>query len=80
MVEDCDVGIDRIREEFGAELANVVWHVTGISTKADDNRQTRVAIDRAHYSKGCVRAQTVKEPALGFNRAPTSRSLGQDNS
>lgn len=60
VVEDCDVGIDRIREEFGEDLADVVWHVTGISTTADGNRQTRVAIDRAHYAKGCARAQTVK--------------------
>lgn len=60
VVEDCDIGLDRIRDEFGEELASVVWHVTGISTKADGNRAARVAIDRAHYAKGCHRAQTVK--------------------
>lgn len=60
VVEDCDVSIARIRDEFGPDTAQVVWHLTGISTKADGNRKTRVAIDRGHYAKGCARAQTVK--------------------
>lgn len=60
VVEDCDVSVERIRDEFGADTAQVVWHLTGISTKADGNRKTRVAIDRGHYAKGCARAQTVK--------------------
>lgn len=60
VVEDCDVTLDQIREAFGPDLAEVVRFVTNISTKEDGNRRRRKAIDRAHFAKGCARAQNVK--------------------
>lgn len=60
VVEDCGVTLEQIRDTFGHELADVVRFVTDISTKADGKRRRRKAIDRAHYARGCARAQTVK--------------------
>lgn len=60
VVEDCGVTLEEISDTFGAELAGVVRFVTDISTEADGNRKARKAIDKAHYAKGCARAQSVK--------------------
>lgn len=51
---------DRIESELGAEVANLVREVTKISKPADGNRNTRKAIDRAHYAAASPQGQSIK--------------------
>ena len=60
VVEDTGVTIDQIRDEFGAEVADLVFWLTDQSKPTDGNRETRKAIDRAHSSAAPAAAQTVK--------------------
>ncbi len=60
VVEDTKVTLDDVRDEFGNEVAKLVWWLTDVSRKTDGNRATRKAIDRAHSAKAPPEAQTVK--------------------
>ena len=60
VVEDTDVTINDIEQEFGDVVANLVYWLTDISKPEDGNRATRKAIDAQHYAKGPADAQTIK--------------------
>jgi (p)ppGpp synthase/HD superfamily hydrolase len=59
-VEDTEVTNDEVREVFGDDVAELVFWVTKVGTKAHGNRKVRKALDREHYAQGPARAQTIK--------------------
>lgn len=59
-VEDCDVGINDICEQFGSVVADLVGWLTDVSKPEDGNRAARKAIDRAHSQAAPVAAKNVK--------------------
>jgi guanosine-3',5'-bis(diphosphate) 3'-pyrophosphohydrolase len=72
-VEDTDVSIDVIREEFGDEVAEIVGWLTDVSKPEDGNRAARKAIDRAHSAMAPAEAQTVKLADLISNSSSITR-------
>ena len=60
VVEDTIVTIEEIRQEFGSDVAFLVDELTDVSKPEDGNRAHRKAMDRAHSSQACSRAQTIK--------------------
>lgn len=60
VVEDTGVTIEVIREEFGADIAELVGWLTDVSRPEQGNRATRKAIDRAHTAMAPKDAQTIK--------------------
>lgn len=60
VVEDTGVTLDLVREEFGGEIAKLVYGLTDVSRPEDGNRATRKAIDRAHTAAQCPRVKTIK--------------------
>lgn len=60
VVEDTDVTLKTIEEEFGHDIAMLVENLTDVSKKSDGNRATRKAIDREHTANADRRAKTVK--------------------
>jgi (p)ppGpp synthase/HD superfamily hydrolase len=72
-VEDTDVSIDVIREEFGDEVAEIVGWLTDVSKPEDGNRAARKAIDRAHSAMAPAAAQTVKLADLISNSSSITR-------
>lgn len=59
-VEDTRVTLDDIEREFGAEVRDLVYWLTDISTLADGNRATRKALDRTHIGRAPTSAKTIK--------------------
>lgn len=59
-VEDTDVTIDDIRNEFGGITAIFVGGLTDVSKPGDGNRATRKEIDRQHLKVGLPPIQTIK--------------------
>lgn len=59
-VEDTDATIDDIQEEFGYDIADLVYWLTDVSKPEDGNRAQRKAIDRAHTAKAPPEAKTIK--------------------
>ena len=59
-IEDQDVSIDLLIALFNVNVANNVWWLSDLSTKADGNRAARKAIDRAHIAAAPVQVKTVK--------------------
>lgn len=68
-VEDTQVTIEDIYENFGDEIAEMVDSLTDISKPLDGNRKTRKAIDRAHLAKASPDVQTIKLADLISNSA-----------
>lgn len=60
VVEDTNVTLAMLREEFGDEVADLVFWLTDQSKPKDGNREVRKAIDRAHSAKAPPTAQTIK--------------------
>lgn len=60
VVEDTQVTLKDIRDEFGDDVATLVGHLTDVSTPADGNRAARKEIDYRHTEKASARAQTIK--------------------
>jgi (p)ppGpp synthase/HD superfamily hydrolase len=60
VVEDTGVTIEVIKQEFGAEVAELVGWLTDVSRPEQGNRATRKAIDRAHTAMAPAEAQTIK--------------------
>ncbi len=60
VVEDTDVTIDEIRNEFGNAVALLVDDLTDVSKKEDGNRAVRKAMDREHIAKASAAAMVVK--------------------
>lgn len=59
-VEDTDVTLEDINDEFGYEIAELVYWLTDVSRPEDGNRAARKAIDRSHIAKAPVEAKTIK--------------------
>jgi len=60
VVEDTDVSLMEIQEEFGDVVSNLVLHLTDISTPEDGNRLKRKRKDAEWYAQGSAQAQTIK--------------------
>lgn len=59
-VEDTDITIDDIRNEFGDYVAELVGWLTDVSKPEDGNRKARKAIDRLHIADAPELAKTIK--------------------
>lgn len=60
VVEDTEHTLEEIRENFGEEVANLVFFLTDVSRPEDGNRATRKEMDALHYAKGPSESQTIK--------------------
>ncbi|MCL2450531.1 MAG: HD domain-containing protein [Polyangiaceae bacterium] len=60
VAEDTGVPLERIRDEFGAEVAMLVEALTKVSRPEDGDRATRKALDREHTRRACPAAKTIK--------------------
>lgn len=61
VVEDCNVTLEEIREEFGAEVEDLVFWLTDTPTvKGGPNRAERKRMTRERYAIAPAEAQTVK--------------------
>lgn len=69
VVEDTPVALDDIRQQFGDDIADLVFWLTDISRPEDGNRASRKAIDRAHLAQAPARAKAVKLADLIDNSA-----------
>lgn len=66
-IEDTPVTLKMIQDEFGEEVADLVWQLTDVSNPTDGNRQVRKDIDRVHLSKASPEAKTIKLADLIHN-------------
>lgn len=60
VVEDTDISLDLIEEQFGSEVMELVFWLTDKSKKSDGNRKLRKAIDRESLARAPAEAQTIK--------------------
>lgn len=60
VVEDTDITIEFIKEQFGDSIAALVASVSEVSKQGAGNRAVRKAIDAAHYAAGSASAQNIK--------------------
>lgn len=60
VVEDTRVSLSVIEDEFGADVAHLVFDLTDVSNPSYGNRAARKAIDRAHTQNASPRAKTIK--------------------
>lgn len=60
VVEDTNVTIEQIREEFGDVVADLVSDLTDVSKPEDGNRAIRKAKDLEHTANASADAQTIK--------------------
>lgn len=60
VVEDTDVSLMQIQEEFGDVVSDLVLHLTDISKPEDGNRLKRKRKDAEWYAQGSAEAQTIK--------------------
>lgn len=67
VVEDTDVTLDEVRQEFGDAVANLVDDLTDVSKPEDGNRATRKAIDRDHTAQASAAAMVIKAADLISN-------------
>lgn len=59
-VEDTQVDIDLILQEFGSVVASLVEGLTDVSKPEDGNRAERKRIDRAHTARQSAACKTIK--------------------
>lgn len=71
-VEDTEITIDLIRQEFGDDIAELVNWLTDVSRPEDGNRAVRKAKDCEHTARAPARAKTIKLADLCDN----SKSIG----
>jgi len=67
VLEDTEVTVDVLEEQFGSEVADLVLWLTDISKPKDGNRSTRKALDRQHSAAAPADAQTIKVADLISN-------------
>jgi (p)ppGpp synthase/HD superfamily hydrolase len=60
VVEDCDVSIQDICDEFGTVVGMYVEYLTDVSTPEHGNRAQRKMMDARHYARGPAQSQTIK--------------------
>lgn len=59
-VEDTATTLEDIEENFGSDVATLVYELTDVSSLLDGNREKRKALDRAHLAKASPDAKTIK--------------------
>ncbi|MCP4008244.1 MAG: bifunctional (p)ppGpp synthetase/guanosine-3',5'-bis(diphosphate) 3'-pyrophosphohydrolase [Proteobacteria bacterium] len=59
-VEDTEATHHQIEEQFGKNIAALVYQLTDISRPGDGNRMYRKALDRAHLAEASDKAKTIK--------------------
>jgi (p)ppGpp synthase/HD superfamily hydrolase len=67
VLEDTEVTVDVLEEQFGSEVADLVLWLTDVSKPEDGNRSTRKALDRQHSAAAPAAAQTIKVADLISN-------------
>jgi len=67
VLEDTEVTVDLLEEQFGSKVADLVLWLTDISRPEDGNRSTRKALDRQHSAAAPAAAQTIKVADLISN-------------
>ena len=78
-VEDVKtVSLDIIRTEFGADVADLVSDLSGVTSLADGNRAIRKQIEKEHTAQASPRAKTVKLADILSNFASFSLMLEND--
>jgi (p)ppGpp synthase/HD superfamily hydrolase len=60
VVEDTPVTIEKVREEFGPQVSELVEWLTDISRPHNGNRRIRKEMDRQHLAKAPPAAKTIK--------------------
>lgn len=60
VVEDCDVELGDIRENFGDNVTALVEMLTDVATLDDGNRATRCKINNLHTETASNKAKTIK--------------------
>lgn len=69
VVEDTDVTIQDVCDEFGTVVGMYVEYLTDISKPEDGNRAQRKQMDAYHYARGPAEAQTIKVADFIHNTA-----------
>lgn len=69
VIEDCDVDINDICEEFGNVVGMYVSYLTDISVPEDGNRARRKEKDAHHVASGPAEVHTIKVADLMHNTA-----------
>jgi len=67
VVEDTQVTLAQIKEQFGPLVAEYVHYCTNVSEKADGNRTFRKKMDADHFALGPPASQTIKVADLIHN-------------
>jgi (p)ppGpp synthase/HD superfamily hydrolase len=60
VIEDTQVTLELIVQEFGPQIANLVLWLTKVSGPEDGNRAARKELDRQYLAQAPAEAQTVK--------------------
>lgn len=60
LIEDTQIDIEVIKENFGENVARMVIGLTKVSKSEDGDRAARKAIDLIHTSKQCPDTKTIK--------------------
>jgi (p)ppGpp synthase/HD superfamily hydrolase len=60
VVEDTNVGLAEIRDQFGPAVADLVDWLTDVSQPSDGNRRVRKQLDLEHLASAPAEAQTIK--------------------
>ena len=67
VVEDTDITLKDIREEFGNAVADLVDDLTDVSKPEDGNRALRKEMDRDHTAQASAAAMVIKAADLISN-------------
>lgn len=60
VVEDTNITLQYIEDQFGAVVAEYVHYCTNVSEKKDGNRTFRKKMDADHFAMGPAESQTIK--------------------
>ena len=74
VVEDTNVSLADIQDEFGSDVSEIVLYLTDISKPTDGNRKVRKQIDCEWNALGPFEAQTIKVADLIHNTADISQN------
>lgn len=69
VVEDCDVTVQDVCDQFGTVVGMYVEYLTDVSRPGDGNRRQRKERDAYHNASGPAEAQTIKIADLIHNTA-----------
>lgn len=74
VVEDCDVTIQDVCDEFGTVVGMYVEYCTDVSTPDHGNRAFRKTMDARHYARGPAQSQTIKVADFIHNTADIAQN------